>query len=88
MKYIKSFENSVDRMAIRLNDCVIIDNKYFVSNEYKKGKVIEIDKIDNFILVSMLDGNIWVKLDMIIRKLSFKECEDFEVEYLSKKYNL
>jgi hypothetical protein len=36
----------------------------------------------------MLDGNIWVKLDMIIRKLSFKECEDFEVEYLSKKYNL
>ncbi len=71
------------------NDYVLIDGAYFGDGEPKKAKIERIN--GNWYSGGLFINTIIEMLitsQMILRKLTSKEIEEFELEYNTSKYNL
>jgi hypothetical protein len=87
MKYIKKFEIN-NTLEISNDDYVIIDRNYFKDKTERCCKVIKVESI-NYYLVLLSNGqDIWCTYYMIIRKMTTKEIEKYEMELKSNKYNI
>lgn len=85
MKYLKKFEQLEE---YNVGDYVIIKSDYFVDKKSRKGKIIEDDGSLVPYLVELLDDDLYIRVDMIERKLTPDEIYDFNLKLKTKKYNL
>ena len=88
MKYIKKFES--DKLKYNVGDYVLIKGDYFYNKKSQCAKIDILDKTDKgyYLTILTTDKEMWIREDMIIRKLSIEEVEQFKLENDVNKYNL
>lgn len=89
MKYLKKYDAVEYNSLYDVDDYIYVDPNWFTNKTPKLGKIIENDGSHvpyRVLFQTGEDG--WIKPDMILRKMSEDEIEQYELKINSDKYNL
>lgn len=90
MKHIKLFEE-LSEDSVGVGDYIEADKRYFTNKQTRVGKIARSEfSMDRLMYNIILNTgqDMWITQEMVIRKLTPEEIDQYEIDLKSNKYNL